>query len=286
MAQPIRHTEILEQVGGRNYWQGVRSVLIYRANMELESIALYDHVWPGMSGDNAPVCKRTRAVGRPSEIDKLAMILAYYETRRRPGKARLLTTTTSYYEEITREPGDTARIITGPDPLYNWSFRQIVKGTNKAPAYRTQLRLETAYWRSDFSLANVLSIERSVNDAELELVGFGTVGAQTLWCPGVWTNSEYGGDIVDVTYLFNWSGLDETWNEQIDTQIGSWVTTRLPVLDSSDTDTDETRDAIVFRPGKKWVKSGDDWNLEDADVEPRAGFRVKSFDVLQGLTQW
>jgi len=291
MAVEIEGTRLIEQVGGKDYWQGVRTLLTTEGAVRSDCLSLYEAAFPGFSGERAPVCKRTRAIYHPSGVPNVAMIQAYYETARKPGKARLVTQTQSRTEKIIYEPdhdnNNDSRIIEGPDAVYHWGYWTVTKGDPYTEQYDTILRLETAYYRNQFSLSDVLSLEGCVNEGGLTLVGFGDVAAETLKCLGVVTNQEYGAELVDITYLFQWSGPDVTWNQMVESELGAWVVQTVPVFNNAGVQTG-SREAIVWLQGVKITKKADGtFLIEDGPAKLCITHRAKSFaQHLSGLTSW
>ncbi len=111
-------------------------------------------------------------------------------------------------------------------------------------------------------------------------------------CLGVLTSRDYGAEMIDITYLFQWSGPDETWNEKVKSQPGCWVTSKRPTFtiesDGSRTSTG-TKYAVVWMPGTKTVKLPTESVSEIIDwpAEPRRTHRTANFQqYLAGLTEW
>ena len=259
MATEIEGIRVLEQVGGKGHWQGVRTFITYEGNTASECRDLWDTAWPGIAGDNAPVCKRTKATWHPNGLKGLVKIHAYYESPRQAGKARIVTTTRSAMRKVFQDRD--AEVIEGPDATYDWAVWQVVRGDNHIEDYQTIIRLETAYPTDQYEIKGPLSLEGAVNTDTLTLPGFGMCDAGSLRCLGVLTNQEYGAKMVDITYLLVWSGLGPKWNDVLMSQLGHWGVDRVPVFDGDTLVRTKagyirTRDVVAWKPGLMLAATG------------------------------
>ncbi len=292
MAREIERLKTLAQYGNSRI-RGSRTLIVSESSVEAEMAALWNQPWPGFSGSSyIPYCVHTRAAYRPNGIVGVAIIQAYYDSggfrqARQPGKARLYTETSAYTENVKREPEGEERVIEGADAASPGVFWQVVEGSNHGFRYRTKLMLETAYSTSQFNLGNIFALENHVNSSSLNLLGFGTVGAETLKCLSIRSGQQSGADIVDITYLFHWSGPGKTWNNSVKSQEGAWVLQKVPRFNAGGVFVDLNESAYVWTLGKKPVQNGEDWTLADAEPEDRRPFETTNFSTyLQGLSSW
>jgi hypothetical protein len=286
----IEHLRELRQVEGHNYWKGVRSFVTEASRVESASLGLWEQTWPGMSGDTAPVCKETRAKYHPNGIGGVAMILAYYSTPRKPGKAILQTRAKWAMQEIMTEPEtapgqDAPRRIKGLDANGHWV--EVVEGTNKVHAYQaTEMLLETAYPASLFDMEGATQMQGHVNESSGTFVGL-SINTAALLCLSFDTTQKYGDDLIDVDYHLMWSGPEITWNTMIKSQPAIWVVRQRQVYDKDNEPiTDRFKDVNMLIPGKTEVTRNDVTVLEDYPAESRIGYPTDDFAQLQGLTKW
>jgi len=289
MAVRIRHrSNYIEMVEGRNFWRGVQTLATLDGYAQQEAEALYGQVYPGFSGDYAPICKRVR-VELDGDGDGRPLIFAYYETKRQPGKMILQTRTRATWRKIIREPGDEGRVIEGPDVDANARtiFWRVVQGDNQINDLTTVIVVKTAYWASEFDLSTVLSLRRKTNANPLSIVGFGTAAAESLLMLDCETSWRPGDDLRDVDYLLAWSGPDANWNAQIEVEPGVWAPIAQAELEVDYTATGKERTSMVYVPGYAYTETGTLVKATLASEDrTRRLFGTASFGVLQGLTEW
>jgi hypothetical protein len=280
------------EMEGRNYWRGRQDKVTFASAAAGEAEAFYESEFPGFGGDNAPIVKRVGIEFYPWNVDTLALIHLYYETKRKPGKARLVTVTSDREVEITREPGGGKNIIEGPDcgvgDGNHWSgYWKVVEGQNRVPQLSTEFSIQTAYYASLFDLSGAYAIARCVNADALTIVGFGTAPAGTVYLKGLRTSRVYGDDIIDLDWAFAYEPAG--WNNVVKSQIGMWGVEATPTLDADGAllDEEDWRKTVVWKRGQLVVNG--ELITSGTAVEPQARqlfTPVNMASYLSGLTSW
>lgn len=289
MSTEVFELRELVQDGGRGYFYGSRSYVCDGGEAGSVSLALYGKRWDGIT--NGPVCKKTRAIWQPGGQVGQALVTGYFTQPRDHGKARVTTRTDSQWEKILMEPEGKRRIIEGPDPANQFAEWIVVSGDNIVKKFHTMIIIQTAYPADKFRLIDPLSLERSVNKEALTIAGFGTIPAGKALMSGINSTRLFGDDLVDVDYFLLYSGPDQTWNDRVKSQLGTWVAEEVPVFTHGTSKTTKTQKMAVWKQGIKVVptviSTGVEWRQENADAEPRECFAKKSFArYLSGIKEW
>jgi hypothetical protein len=236
MATAVKGQNYVEQVGGYNYWRGQRVLVCEQVEVQNVLNGLVGTVYPGWGGDFAPVYKNGRAIYDPPQYPGMALIEAYFETKRKPGKMTLKTSSRSKWRKVMKEPdgalGGSGRVIEGPDAKGN--IYSVSAGENHVNGYVTILQIATAYQASSFDLSNALSLRGCVNNDPLGIAGFGTIQARGALLESVDTSKTYDDDIVDVDYVIAWSGPFENWNDSVKVQEGTYIVVNRNVYDQDE----------------------------------------------------
>jgi hypothetical protein len=282
MAQRVEQLNWVEQVD-RNYWTGYLTALTLPTMVQGEIEALRNQPYPGFAGDSAPICKRARATFNPSGLRGKALIEAWYETKRKPGKARLVTRTRPQYVKMAVDVE--GNVIEGPsdmhDPDGNPLYFRVTKGNDTVQDYETTITLQTAYMVNEYNLGNVYALRRCVNDSGLTIIKLGGIAAGSLLCLGVDTDFTFGDDMVDVDYILAWSGPAETWNQQTESTGGIWAPVKRPEIQDGAA-TGRFKDVLEFQLGKVITGGA----LVAAVPSSRKKFKTANFTILQGLSSW
>jgi hypothetical protein len=304
MGQPVSHINWIEKIGPTEY-RGMLSYEIPSNQTQTEIDRLWFTQFPGVTGDSPPICKRPRAVIEPMGMAGKTLIEAYFESLRVPGRAKLDVDVQAkrtipllfdlhgaaiqgvgygYADDGTEIPNDPSNPAAGATfiPATNTMPRiwRVVSGDPYMQVFTSPMVLSTAFWTSGFSLGNVYALcpggRPRVNAQPITLNGFGTIAAESLLCRGAKAQVIFGYDMVDVSYILDWSGPDQTWNELTQSQSGKWQAVRAPEYDAETGDEIENRQ----RTHMMFVPDGN-------PPEPRVIYpNTNLFSQLQGLQIW
>jgi len=282
----------LWQVGYQR-WRGMRTILIEKDAAVNYSRSVWNQPYPGFSGWNAPIVTQTRITWGYRGVSTVAAVTLIYNSPtyhvREPGKARLFIRTLHEKMNYVRDLDD--KIIVGPDPDGK-HFWQLYQGSNIKLRPYAELKLETAFRKSDFRLGTFYSLVDGVNHARLP--NFGNAAPQTIRVIGVVSELESGNDLVPVDMYFQWEPAG--WNRVTQSVKGTWVPVRKPVFKLASKPNAKvneqeqvgTQDVLIYVPGAELVynEAKGEYELQATRPEPRRLYRTVNLSVLDRMIAW
>jgi hypothetical protein len=191
-----------------------------------------------------------------------------------------------------------SQCVQGPDnTLGQGNAWRVTQGDPYLYDYDTSIIVSTAYESGTVDLAAIYALRNCVNDSDMWIQGFGSLAAGTVLLPTVMTRHVIGYDLVDVDYVFQWSGPyeEEAWNNgRLKSQLGTWAVQEVPVIDSArkvvkdSTGKPKKRHRTIWLPDYYWSSdaNGGEGGLVSSEEETRTPFRTASFAAANGLVQW
>lgn len=281
----IEHSRRLIMLG-QNQWKGVRSFLCNSSSVKYYCESYWDNPYPGFAGSSAPRARRIECTVHPFGWPANALIMVYYETARTPGgKAKLAIRVRGKAKKKLKDLD--GEVIEGPDFLigqlhaYHW---QVVKGDNVIWQPHALLKVETAEYLQNVNVSQILGLINHINSNPMP--NLGNAVPRSMLYLGCDLSYEYGDTLIYQDHYLMYSADPNGWNGEIESQMGSWVVQREPVLDGEGNFTADTRDTLIFKPARKLIGVGADAQLVEVAPESRRIYPEDEFSFLGGLIFW